>query len=196
LAHRKKGRLNAPCIPWNPIPEAANDYTALRVVQLAYHLIHDPLSLILLAPWCPPGEDAQRDVAWRLSFQHVRSFRHNPLGMGARGTQLSWPYSPQDRPPGRHGPALWELTTSSFLDECTQPRDRGRWHHYVIADFDASYEIVALSWVAEQLAGTWQDHLRYLKSEQWPGSPPWLPPRASDPKRAEDGTGSHSAEAI
>ncbi|HEV2458498.1 MAG TPA: hypothetical protein VGS80_09040 [Ktedonobacterales bacterium] len=188
--------MNKPCIPWHPIPEAANHYTALRVVQLAYHMHHDPLSLILIAPWRPPGEAEERDVAWRLSFQVVRGFRNKPLGWWAGASGPPRPFSPQERTNGWSGPAMWELTTSSFLDECTQPQERSRWHHYVIADFAESYEIVALSWSAEQLAGTWQDHLQYLESEHWPGSPPWLPPRASDPKRAEDGTGSQGAEAI
>jgi len=196
LAQGKKGPLNEPCIPWHLIPEAANHYTALRVVQLAYHMHHDhPLSLILLAPWRPPNEE-ERDVAWRLSFPVTRGFRHKPLGWWAGASGPPWPLSPRDRTPGWNGPAMWEVTTSSFLDECAAPHERGLWHHYVIADFDMTYEIVASGWAAEQLRGTWQDHLQYLESEQWPGSPPWLPPGVSDPKTAEDGTVSHGASGV
>lgn len=118
--------------------------------------------MILLAPWRPPGEAEQRDVAWRLSFQVVRGLRNQPLGGWPGGTSPPWPFSPQERTNDWNGPAMWEVTTSSFLDECAAPDERGRWHHYVIADFDMTYEVVALSCAAEQLPGTWQDHLRQL----------------------------------
>lgn len=54
---------------------------------------------------------------------------------------------------------MWEVTTSPFLDECAAPDERQTWHHYVIADFDETYEIVASGWTAEQLSATWKDEL-------------------------------------
>lgn len=98
------GPWKKPCIPWHPIPEAANEYTALSVVQFTYHL-HQPLSLIVSAPWRPAGEE-ERDVAWHLSFPVVRGFRLKPLGSWAGATAPPWPPSSQDRTPGWNGPAM------------------------------------------------------------------------------------------
>lgn len=176
--------MDEPCILWNPIPEEANRYLALRVVQLglAYYTHRDPLSLIVLAPWRLPGEE-ERDFAWRVSFRFIAGLRKQPVGSWAGGTNPPWPVSRQDQINGQIVPAMWEVTTSSFLDECIRPSEHRpwfSWHHYVIADYDASYEFVASDSTSKQLPGTWQDHRRYVNSDQWPGTTPWLPPEAAD----------------
>lgn len=146
------------CTPWDPIPAAANHYTALRVVQLTYRMHHDPLSLIVLSPFTLPNL-GYRDVAWRIAFDRpVRGFRNKPLGYWTGGTKPPWPSDLWKDKYGPNGPAMWAVTESPFFDECVPPGElREGWHHYVIADFDESYEIVACTWQTEQLAATWKE---------------------------------------
>lgn len=148
------------CIPWEPIPEAANHYTALRVMRFTYTMHRDPLSLIVLSPWKAPDEEKERDIAWRLTFKPTRGFRIKPLGYWIGGTKPPWPEKGNMQAIRPNGPAMWEVTSSLFLNECLQSEERRRgWHLFVIADFDESYEIVAREWTSERLPGPWQEHI-------------------------------------
>jgi hypothetical protein len=131
--------MNEPCRRWDPIPEAANHYTALRVVQVTYRMHRDPLSLVVLSPWASAGQP-EHDVAWRIAFRRpVRGFRNKPLGYWPGGTQPPWPKGLEQGVYGPNGPAMWAVTASAFLDECILPDEsRDGWYHYVIASFDES----------------------------------------------------------
>ena len=145
------------CVPWEPVPQAANHYMVLNVAFFEQMAIGGPrgapVSVVVAASLEDEASGRRSVLAWRITFQSVAAYHALPIGMWS-GTRPYETSADGHREPLRI--ATWELLNSRWLAadvpsayHATKPR-----HHYVIASSEDVYEIAAASWESEEL-GPW-----------------------------------------
>lgn len=149
--------LDEQCHPWLAIPEEANAYWNLDVLEVIQSRRSDqpPLSIVVASQW--PDSELRNTGAWRIAFTWFKAYRSR-----------SYDY-PGNLPLTRldERSALWEIFPSAYLRENSmpdgiEPGGQRRFHHFVICTGGFQvYEVVATEWSAERLSDEWAQPFTY-----------------------------------
>lgn len=148
------------CVPWNPLPDEANEYWDVDVMFLQESPRSngfEGLSLIVASQWKIPGDKSESTwmhKAWRLRFPQCRAYRKRTV---------EYPGNPPlIRPDQRK--ATWEIFPSDYLMEDGIPDglvsevvdNAIRYHHFVIlTGGNIAYEVISTAWTSEPVGDEW-----------------------------------------
>lgn len=139
-------------LPWQPLPEEASQFCDISLGPFVYE--PPMLSCIVISPSGEGKASTRMWRAWRILFDSVNAFRYlrdgttpdMPDFINADGVCLVRPSLEE------HGPATWEVQGTPLLSHASRQM---RFHHYAIADFEMTFEVVALSWQSAFLTDDW-----------------------------------------
>lgn len=142
------------CLPWDAIPDAANKYWNVDVVNVeeSRRPNHPPFSIIIAANLEDADPNGPIAAAWRITFNQYEAYRLRPYGYPGN--------LPLTRPDNVK--ALWEVYPSQFLSESSAPEGISlagrpvRLHHFVVCTGGNDvYEVIAAEWKSERLPDEW-----------------------------------------
>lgn len=133
-------------ILWEPIPREQNRYFDVTVIAFEQTLQGqtETLSVTLFSSPDAASDEEEGAGVWRIRFTQAVAYRRRLIP--------DWPgTTPFPRPDDRWL-AFWEVSPSSWLDESIPPGYGAPMHHFVIASEYDAYEVIARSWMSEEIS--------------------------------------------